>query len=75
MMAFSILKKVGFGEKSKKKIKNKLAYIRKMDKIKNKLVDRHKKDIKYFIRFNYTDNIDYDTVMKVLKSNGVLNEE
>lgn len=43
-------------------------YIKKMDKLKNKKIAENVKDIKYFIRFNYKDKLNHDSVIKKLKT-------
>lgn len=44
---------------------------RQLDKLKNKLVKRHKNDISFFLRFKYTDNLTEDFIKN--KLNKVIN--
>lgn len=47
--------------------KKRLAHRKKLDKLKNKLIKEHDEEIKYFIRFNYTDKITKDNIVAKLK--------
>ena len=62
---------VRFGGISLKKATERLKYIKGMDKIKNKKIKEHSDDIKYFIRFNYKENINKKYVVKKLLKNKV----
>lgn len=46
---------VGFGNIDKKSSNSKLLYTKKMDKLKNKIINENKDKIKYFIRFTYKE--------------------
>lgn len=43
----------------------------RLDKLKNKKIKQHKEDIKYFIRFNYKEDINKQYIVKKLNSLGI----
>lgn len=62
---------VKFGGISEREAKKKLKYVTKMDKLKNRKVKQHPEDIKYFIRFNYKEDLNYKYVYKKLMTLGI----
>lgn len=50
----------------------KFVYTKMMDKIKNKKIKSHSKDIKYFVRFNYTEPITKKYVIEKLTKGGII---
>ena len=64
---------VTFGNITKAEAESKLKYTKKMDKIKNKKIKEHRKDIKYFIRFNYREKnkLTKEYVVSKLIKNGI----
>ena len=54
-----------------KKIWEPLKIIQARDKIKNKLINEHPEDVRFFIRIPYTIQITKDNVIKILKENGI----
>ena len=46
--------------------------LNELDKRKNSLVKRHKKDVKYFVRFNYKQKLNLNVVKKFLLESGCL---
>lgn len=55
-----------------KKAKERLEYRKSKDKLKNNLIAEHKKEIKYFIRFNCYEEINRDNVIKKLKEYNII---
>lgn len=51
---------------------NRLLKSKKRDRLKNKKIKQHSEDIKYFIRFNYKENITPDYVYKKINELGVI---
>lgn len=62
---------VKFGAKSDAEALMDLQKIQKMDIIKDRKIAKHSNDIKYFIRFNYKQNITQEFVCKVLQENRI----
>jgi hypothetical protein len=58
--------------KSNECAQQKLIETKKRDRIKNKLISEHLNEVKYFIRFNYKEKLDYDYVKSRLINTGVL---
>ena len=56
---------------SKKDMLHKLKIIQDRDQIKNEKITQHKEDVKYFVRIPYTEKINKDNVMRILKNNNV----
>jgi len=48
---------------------------KKLDRLKNKKIKQHPKDINYFVRFNYKDKLNVDNVIKKLRNNGIVIKE
>ena len=67
-------KPVRFGGITLEEAKQKLKYIKKLDKIKNKKMKEHTEDVKYFIRFNYKENITEKYVIFKLKELGLIED-
>ena len=65
-------KPVRFGGISLEKAKENLRNTKKLDKIKNKKIEQHKDEVKYFIRFNYKNKITEEYVVERLKGIGIL---
>ena len=59
---------VSFGGISKEKAKANFERTKYLDKMKNDSINSHKKDVKYFIRFNYKDDITIESIKKKLTS-------
>lgn len=57
---------IKFGSKSDAQAEKDLKKIQKMDIMKNNKIARNKNDIKYFIRFNYKDDLTLNLVLKRL---------
>jgi len=65
-------KPVCFGGISKKMAKERLKQTQRLDSLKNKLISEHQEDVKYFIRFNYTEPITEEYVKNKLIAAGII---
>lgn len=63
---------VRFNSISEEEALKKFELNKKLDKLKNKLIKKHPKEVKYFIRFKYDETIDRKHVIEKLKKYGVL---
>ena len=54
-----------------KDTKEAFSKLKRRDKIKNKLISQHPKDITYFVRFSYKDKITKEFVLEKLKEHNV----
>ena len=64
-------KPVRFGGSKREAVK-KFKYVVKMDKLKNKLISLHPKDIKTFVRVSYKEKVDIESVLEIIKKHGVI---
>jgi Zn finger protein HypA/HybF involved in hydrogenase expression len=62
---------VRYGGMSKARAKTAFVKRKELDKLKNKKIKKNKEDVKYFIRFNYRENINEETVMGKLIENNI----
>ena len=58
---------IRFGGMSESKAKDKLKYIRKMDRLKNKKIKENPNDVKYFLRINYKEDIIKENIEKIIR--------
>ena len=65
---------VRFGGATKQIAKRNFIKQQERDKLKNKLIASKQDEIKFFIRFNYKDNLDIKSVKKKLITNGIIKE-
>ena len=63
---------VRFGGISQKRAEENFKHTKQRDQAKNKLIKKHPKEVKYFIRFRYNETIDRKHVTEKLKKYGVL---
>jgi len=62
---------VNFGGISNTRAHENLKYIQSLDKLKEKKVNEHKEDVKYFIRFKYNEILTMASVCDKLKKAGI----
>ena len=62
---------VRFGGMSEKKAIEKFEYVKMLDKNKNRLVVRHKKDLKCFIRIPHTEKLNISNIKHILLKKGI----
>lgn len=65
-------KPVRFGGISTEQAENNFKRVKQLDKLKNKKIKQHSKEIKYFIRFNYKEPLNKEYITKKLSAIGVI---
>lgn len=66
---------VCFGGISKERAFINLKRTRQLDRLKNKKIQNHKQDIRYFIRIDYREKIEKEYLVNIFKEFGIIKEE